>query len=350
MTNTPPRSRPTHRVNPKQSGSLPPWKESLRLRCLERARHARRDAVRNARLRNTTSFGLSAGRDDGFSTATARDLVTSELQAKKVTSPLSTNAGLDRQFAMEQKFPTPLSFSSSMPMMSNGDAHHFRPETAPVIEENGLTEEDLYDLMREVEEELRKDETLMANEILEAEQQQQMEQLRLESMVEDYYNDHQPNNSSDMEMTDTVSNIPQHETNQRVLCPICRRYNLVQSSANVILCPGPTMEHSNSPTKYVQSPIATPPTPKMANPPTKSGMTTSFNSEVVTVLGTHCLRLDRSADGLTMANLQERIYGTYREHEGTRCVGEIHFNMVSRFGLMTLCSSCSLCAMDVIVA
>eukprot|EP00588_Corethron_pennatum_P026378 CAMPEP_0194338836 /NCGR_PEP_ID=MMETSP0171-20130528/80916_1 /TAXON_ID=218684 /ORGANISM="Corethron pennatum, Strain L29A3" /LENGTH=216 /DNA_ID=CAMNT_0039103137 /DNA_START=524 /DNA_END=1175 /DNA_ORIENTATION=+ len=189
--------------------------------------------------------------------------------------------------------------------MSNGDAHHFRPETAPVIEENGLTEEDLYDLMREVEEELRKDETLMANEILEAEQQQQMEQLRIESMVEDYYNDHQPNNSSDMEMTDTVSNIPQHETNQRVLCPICRRYNLVQSSANVILCPGPTMEHSNSPTKYVQSPIATPPTPKMANPPTKNGMTTSFNSEVVTALGTHCLRLDRSADGLTMANLQE---------------------------------------------
>jgi len=148
----------------------PSWRDTLKQSCLERARRTRRDSYMKAKRQERQQSDALA----------LRELIQEELENSGVTV---------------------------------GNAESKKRKDPEELDECFFSEDDLYQLMQEVEEELQRDEERLVEELEEFERYE--EQFR--KLIADY---------EDWEV----------EPTQAVLCPVCKEANLVQEEA-VIACP-----------------------------------------------------------------------------------------------------------------
>lgn len=187
--------RHRHRSNTQASPDTCRWKQNLRRACLERARQSRLDLLRRKR-------GQLTSRPVDEEEISPLGVVMEECQNHKV-EVISLTANNFTQACETRVEKRGIEDCSGMEvdktLLDPGD--------------HTLTEEDLFEILREVEEEMRLNDELFLEEVLEA------ESSFLNDAVADFEN-----------WQDSK------DKNQHVPCPICQTSNLVLSSPEEISC------------------------------------------------------------------------------------------------------------------
>lgn len=331
------RSPPPHRQGVKQrpGGPLgsssnpagtpsPAWRQALKQSCLDRARKNRREAVLRSRGLSPTGTGASKANNAGALSFTplkaaiagmaspppkgdAKALVEEELRAKGVSvfsTPQPGGQGSVPQYGMAKTLFAGTAGSNNTMMEDEAD-HAY---------EHAISMDEVYALMRDVEEELQREEARLLEELHAMEQQQIMEQRRMEEQIADF----EQHTSMQMQQriaaamggvsgmagvgagagaaagTATVS------ANDSIPCPVCNSSNLICTPANVIICPNTDNGRCN-------------------------------------------LRLDVTCEGLSMNNFRDLLCRACTEHSNTGCPGALRFQMMSQFGMTNLLAGCDQC-------
>ena len=323
------RSPPPHRQSVKQrpGGPLgssnpagtpsPAWRQALKQSCLDRARKNRREAVLRSRGLSPTGTGtLSftplkaaiAGMASPPPKGDAKALVEEELRDKGVSvlfnTPQPGGQGSVPQYGMAKTLFAGTANSNNTIMEDEAD-HAY---------EHAISMDEVYALMRDVEEELQKEEARLLEELHAMEQQQIMEQRRMEEQIADF----EQHTSMQMQQQIAVAmgGIPgmagvgvgagagdgatAAAANDSLPCPVCNAANLIYTPANVIICPNTDNGRCN-------------------------------------------LRLDVTCEGLSMNNFRDLLCRACTEHSNTGCPAALRFQMMSQFGMTNLLAGCDQC-------
>ncbi|CAJ1930329.1 unnamed protein product [Cylindrotheca closterium] len=190
------------RENPKAFPSSR-WKENLRASCLQNARKRRRELLMKRRLRNDVSHSRSPGasaEDVLMEVLKERNTVmtphTSDIKFEGIISA-SPSEELDPDYGTTKVHSDPRNMQDTF---SDWDGHN-------------LTDDDLYDILLEIEEELKVDDEMLLEEVLEE------ERTSLEYQVNEY---------EDWEYD--------MDEEERVVCPLCTASYLRLSPTGDICC------------------------------------------------------------------------------------------------------------------
>ncbi len=333
------RSPPPHRQSVKQRpaplGSSsnpvgtpsPGWRQALKQSCLDRARKNRREAVLRSRGLSPTGTGASKVNNAGTLSFTplkaaiagmtspppkgdAKTLVEEELMAKGVSvfsTPQPGGQGSVPQYGMAKTLFAGAE-SSRNAMMEDKADHGY---------EHAISMDEVYALMRDVEEELQREEARLLQELHAMEQQQIMEQRRMEDQIADF--EQHTSMQMQQQVAAAMSGIPgmggvgigagatvptvvatSVSTNDNLPCPVCNAANLIYTPANVIICPNTDNGRCN-------------------------------------------LRLDVTCEGLNMSNFRDLLCRACSEHSSTGCTGNLRFQMMAQFGMTNLMAGCDQC-------
>jgi hypothetical protein len=327
------RSPPPHRQSVKQrpGGPLgsslnhpagtpsPAWRQALKQSCLDRARKNRREAVLRSRGLSPTGTGASKANNAGTLSFTplkaaiasmasppprgdAKALVEEELRAKGVSvfsTPQPGGLGSVPKYGMAKTLFAGTERSSNQMVEDMVD--------------HAISMDEVYALMRDVEEELQREEARLLEELHAMEQQQIMEQRRMEEQIADF------EQHTSMQMQQQIaaaigSSVPSMAgvgagaagasatpaANDSLPCPVCTAANLIYTPANVIICPNTDNGRCN-------------------------------------------LRLDVAREGLTMSNFRDLLCRACIEHSSTGCPGTLRFQMMAQFGMTNLLAGCEQC-------
>ena len=238
----------------------------------------------------------------------AKTLVEEELRAKGVSvfsTPQPGGQGSVPQYGMAKTLFAGTAGSNNNTMMEDEADHAY---------EHAISMDEVYALMRDVEDELQREEARLLEELHAMEQQQIMEQRRMEEQIADF----EQHTSMQMQQriaaamggvsgmagvgagagaaagTATVS------ANDSIPCPVCNSSNLICTPANVIICPNTDNGRCN-------------------------------------------LRLDVTCEGLSMNNFRDLLCRACTEHSNTGCPGALRFQMMSQFGMTNLLAGCDQC-------
>jgi len=194
------------------------WKENLRRACLDRARRQRRQQLSTTNNNNESQQQQQQPDDEDCLMSPARRMVEEELrqQAIGIRSPC-----LHQQEAVDHQMETSLDEPDEQ-QNGTGDAHSL---TAVPIAHHFISEEELFELLEEVEQEMQREQALHVDDILEMAQH---EKAYLEEQVIDF------------EQWEEMH----HQHDNTVPCPVCHESNLILSNG-AIVCPN-TMDGSCS--------------------------------------------------------------------------------------------------------
>eukprot|EP00980_Cylindrotheca_fusiformis_P003137 scaffold721_cov131-Cylindrotheca_fusiformis.AAC.27 len=178
------------------------WKENLRMSCLENARKRRRDLV----VRKRGQLSLA---DEHCSEISAKNVVAE--QCWKHGVGLVSLTPEDPQFSIERGFKVSLERSEPTDQENCMDVD----QKSKIIGagRNPLTEDDLFEILREVEEELRADDETFLEEVLEAE----------DNYLQNEINDYE-------KWEDAM------EPDSCVACPLCKTSFLTFATEKGIVC------------------------------------------------------------------------------------------------------------------
>ena len=309
------------------AGSRSAWREALRRGCLERARKGRRDAVLRSRGMPGTSTAAAAAAEAGHGSAGP---IWPGTRTPETSAPPSRPQGTrDAAMSLVEE-----------ELRNKGVSVHgtASPSSACVaIDHEGyaISTDEVYDLMREVEEEIRREEARLVDELRSVERERVLEDERLREQVA-YYEDMaaEASGGGDHAMNcgweDSAAapavpsfapafagQVPGQGTggstggiggDGTVLCPCCRDAGLVLTPSGAILCPGGTG-------------------------------------------GGRCrLRLDLGAEGMTLDNLNGLINSARREHAQSGCGEDLTFQVLNRFGGTSLGGGCARCGFSAYIA
>jgi Replication protein A interacting C-terminal len=189
-------SAPARKITPIASKT---WKENLRRACLERARRGRKKLAENHHADSAIE------NENGLS---VRCMVEDELRQRAIAIHSPCNEG---QFQLEPyRDPTERMDALEESCTEVPKAHHF------------ITEEELFELLAEVEQEIERNEALHLDEMIEL--------ARHES---EYLQDQ----VSDFERWEESKQQYNSDSTIAVLCPLCHGENLIQTPDLSILCP-----------------------------------------------------------------------------------------------------------------
>jgi hypothetical protein len=156
----------------------------------------------------------------------------------------------------------------------------------------------------------------MAGEILEIERCERAEKELIEEQISDF---EQMENAYDRKL----SQRDDEDGIAPVVCPICKKGYLLQTAANVIICP-------NAASKSLFSSAAVESTTRLG------GISCNF-------------RLDVSDEGLTLNHLREQLRVAYDDHNALCHAGGLTFCIRDQFGIFTLAATCAQCDLDVVI-
>jgi len=290
----------------------PSWREALKRSCLDRARKNRREAILRSR-------GLSPSSGDGGGNAgalsftplksaisgigiapvqqdDAKILVEEELRAKGVSvfsTPQPGGEGsIPHYGAAEALFSSQQIGGGGDGSMVDHNDHGY---------EYSISMDEVYGLLKDVEEEMQREEARLLEELKAMEQQQILEQRRMEEQIADF------EQHSTMQMQQqyqhpavSTGNTVTTGSSDTLTCPVCNAGNLIRTPANVIICPNTDNGQCN-------------------------------------------LRLDVTCEGLSLANLRELLCRACSEHGATGCTGTLRFRSADQFGMTTLMAGCETC-------
>lgn len=202
------------------------WKENLRRACIHRVREQQQK--RQHRLispeserpqsRNSNNYNsISYDDDDNSAIMPARLMIEEEMrqQGIGVASPC---------------------------VVANGDSGQYDGEAIPSVEDYFISEEELFDLLAEVEEEIERTEALRLEEELELARN---EQLNLEDQIAEYeqweeqLREEDGGDNAAMSRAVAAGEVSWsgRHVNVNVLCPICRECTLTETPRGDIVCP-----------------------------------------------------------------------------------------------------------------
>ena len=191
-------SAPARKITPVASKT---WKENLRRACLDRARRGRSCITTNILDQNNQveNSGVSAA---------ARGMIEDELRQREIAI---------HSLCSEDRFQLTRGHDPADCSMDTVEEEPLRDAEVPRAN-HFITEEELFELLAEVEEEIEREEALRLEERIRHEMEYLHDQV------------------SDFERWEETK---QHDTpfSIAVLCPICYEDNLVQSSDRSIVCP-----------------------------------------------------------------------------------------------------------------
>ena len=237
----------------------------------------------------------------------AKTLVEEELRAKGVSvfnTPQPGRQGSVPQYGMAKTLFAGTA-SSNNNIMEEGVDHAY---------EHAISMDEVYALMRDVEEELQREEARLLEELHAMEQQQIMEQRRMEEQIADF--EQHTSMQMQQQIAAAMGDIPSvagvgaragapaaavtAAANDSLPCPVCNGANLIYTPANVIICPNTDNGRCN-------------------------------------------LRLDVTCEGLSMNNFRDLLCRACTEHSNTGCPGALRFQMMSQFGMTNLLAGCDHC-------
>jgi hypothetical protein len=205
------------------------WKEKLRLACLDRARRRRRhDHDRDSFLNDGNDY--EGDEMDGDILPPARALLEEELRQQGITV-ISPCINMDSRFEQQQQqlqqqqMMNTDSCSSPSRDVSNND--RVTDDNNNEIHANHyISEEELFELLQEVEEEMQRGEEemhqLLANE----------RELELEQQVQEFEQQKEAAFAESSSWNTVKPLAP-----RAVLCPICKEANLSETMQGGIVCP-----------------------------------------------------------------------------------------------------------------
>ena len=292
----------------------PSWSEALKRSCLDRARKNRRAAVLRSRgLSPATSKG--GGNDGsllsfmplksaiaGIASAPvqhgdAKILVEEELRAKGV-SVFSTPqpGGVD---SMPQYRAAKTLFPSHQQMDGGGDGS--------IMDQNdgyeySISMDEVYVLLKDVEEEMQREEARLLEELHAMEQQQILDQRRMEEQIADF----EQHSALELRRQQLHQQMETSAAIDTLTCPVCNSGNLIFTPASVIICPNTENRQCN-------------------------------------------LRIDVTFEGLSLANFRELLCRACSEHGATGCKGTLRFQTTEQFGMTTLMAGCEKCKVSTMI-
>lgn len=192
-------SAPARKITPVASKT---WKENLRRACLDRARRGRSCITTNILDQNNQveSNGVSAA---------ARDMIEDELRQREIAI---------HSLCSEDRFQLTRGHDPADCSMDTVEEEPLRDAEVPRAN-HFITEEELFELLAEVEEEIEREEALRLEERIRHEMEYLHDQV------------------SDFERWEETKQQQDTPLNVAVLCPICHEENLVQSLDRSIVCP-----------------------------------------------------------------------------------------------------------------
>lgn len=210
------------------------WKENLRRACLDRARR-RRSHPRQSPDANHNNGNNNNNMDD----ADGRAMVEEELrqQGISVISPCmdrsnnnSNNNNIDQMRAYDspsrdldlEGYGYSQNINRQQVDVDSATSATSEPNNEPNVN-HFISEEELFELLEQVEEEIQRTDALRLEEVL---QLADNEQTMLEEQVRDFE-----------EWQATEQSLSEHVQQSSVLCPVCREANLSETMQGGIICP-----------------------------------------------------------------------------------------------------------------
>mmetsp|Transcript_13357 Transcript_13357/g.19905 ORF Transcript_13357/g.19905 Transcript_13357/m.19905 type:complete len:338 (-) Transcript_13357:60-1073(-) len=318
--------QPTHRQcirkqSPANNRISPQWKESLKKKCLERARQKRNRQITTRRrtpnpadttpspngydVRRIPLQSLSS--KEGSNSNSTRELIQEQLQASGVSIvPGVTVAGMG---ASSTPTTTTTIVSSNLmfqtpPIGTSHNAYNKAPERGYEIDVRYIQEDELVALMEEIEEEIQAEMRMI-------QEQETLEQSILEDQIQREYEEYNSTHNHHHH------HLPQHIN----LGDVCLENSANNGSNTAAEMPCPLCQVGTLRTS------------------------TSVNQFSSIFYCTGNCKLTNGAQfstGITLEHLKEKLINAYEEHSNL-CTGVLQFDineLDGRFGLVTGCLQC----------
>jgi len=293
----------------------PQWKDALKQKCLERAREKRDQRIALNRKYSPTqsmvcsefeSHGNGRGIENDSNDECTRSMIQNQLEATGVTVISSSQNDDDMD---DVNFCTPVRGT-----FIDDSIEMYRPNLFPDIgihDGTYITEEELFSLMNEIEEEIqREEEQYLAEQMESLQHEETMNELLFVEQIESFENLHIDNDDS----------IP---------CPICHAGLLALDERKTPCC-GPSMRMTTT----------------SSNSSSKTGIIYCQRRNQNHSLSSTCT-LSRGAyfgDEMTLERLKETLINAYEQHSNC-CRGELKFDFLEshdQSGLVVTCPQCTM--------